>query len=112
MEEMREISRSMKESLLTGNVKLFGDLLHESWVAKKKVNSGVTNPFVEECYETARNLGALGGKLLGAGESGYLLIFSSPKFQRDIQNALQEKGLQFEPLRFSDDGLEVWSTPI
>ena len=81
-----QTSIKMKESLLKGNVKKFADLLHDSWELKKKLNHNVTNEFVEECYYTAKSNGALGGKLLGAGESGYLLIYASPLYQKISRN--------------------------
>lgn len=108
--EMIQLAVEMKESLLKGNVKYFADLLHESWVIKKRMNNGVTNEFVEDCYNTAIDLGALGGKLLGAGKSGYLLIYASPIYQKQIKNTLAKKGAIQEMFKFSNNGLEVWST--
>ena len=108
--EMIQLAVEMKESLLKGNVKHFADLLHESWVIKKRMNNGVTNEFVEDCYNTAKELGALGGKLLGAGESGYLLIYASPLYQKQIKGTLAKKGAIQEMFKFNQNGLEVWST--
>ena len=109
-EEMIQLALSMKESLLKGNVKQFADLLHESWILKKQMNRGVTNKFVEDCYNTAKDLGALGGKLLGAGGSGYLLIYASPLYQKRIKETLAKKNVVPEIFKFSQNGLEVWST--
>jgi D-glycero-alpha-D-manno-heptose-7-phosphate kinase len=108
--KMIDLSINMKEALLKGKVKTFGDMLHESWLLKQAMNKGVTNALVEECYNTARELGALGGKLLGAGSSGYLLIYASPLYQKKIKNALAEKSVLQEMFKFSKGGLEVWST--
>ncbi|MDB4668878.1 CBS domain-containing protein [bacterium] len=108
--EMIKIAKQMKDALLKGEVKRFADMLHESWLIKQRMNEKVSNKYIEECYNTARNLGALGGKLLGAGGSGYLLIYSSPLYQRKINNALKSKGAQQELFKFSNSGLEVWST--
>ena len=109
-EEMINLATKMKEALLKGDVKVFGDLMHESWLLKQSMNKGVTNAFIEDCYETARDLGALGGKLLGAGGSGYLFIYASPLYQKKIKKALSEKGAIQEMFKFSRKGLEVWST--
>lgn len=108
--KMIQLAKYMKDSLLKGQVKDFADFLHESWLIKQSMNKGVTNNFVEECYNTARELGALGGKLLGAGGSGYLLIYASPLYQKRIKEALAEKGVFQEMFKFSQNGLEVWST--
>lgn len=108
--KMIDLAVNMKEVLLRGNVKIFGDLLHESWLLKQAMNKEVTNNFVEECYNTAIKLGALGGKLLGAGGSGYLLIYASPLYQKKIRDSLIKKGAMEETFNFSQTGLEVWTT--
>ena len=108
--DMIEIASKMKDSLLKGEVKSFADLLHESWIIKQAMNKGITNDFVEDCYNTSRKLGALGGKLLGAGESGYMLIYASPLYQREISESLAKKGVIQERFKFSQNGLEVWTT--
>ncbi len=107
---MIQLAVEMKESLLKGNVKHFADLLHKSWMLKIKMNNGVTNEFVEDCYNAAKELGALGGKLLGAGGSGYLLIYASPLYQKKIKSTLAKKGAIQEMFKFGKNGLEVWST--
>jgi len=101
---------NMKDALLKGDVKLFGDLLHDSWLLKKKMNDKITNPFVDECYNLAIELGALGGKLLGAGSSGYLLFYVSPLYQFKVKKALAKKGVNQEMFKFNQSGLEVWTT--
>jgi len=108
--DMIDVAKKMKEALLKGEVKTFADLLHESWLIKQVMNKDVTNEYVENCYSTARKLGALGGKLLGAGGSGYLLIYASPIYQKRIKETLAEKGAIQERFKFSQSGLEVWST--
>ncbi len=108
--KMINLAVQMKESLLKGEVKVFADYLHDSWVLKQTMNNLITNSFISECYNSCRKLGALGGKLLGAGGSGYLLIYASPLYQKDIKEALLEKGVIEEKFKFSLDGLEVWST--
>ena len=107
---MIKLASIMKESLLRGDVKKFGDLMHDSWMLKQAMNKKVTSPLIEDCYNTARELGALGGKLLGAGGSGYLFIYASPLYQKKIKKALEDKGLRQEMFKFSNQGLEVWST--
>jgi D-glycero-alpha-D-manno-heptose-7-phosphate kinase len=107
---MTQLAVKMKEAIVRGEVKIFANLLHESWILKQAMNKGVTNDFVKECYNTARELGALGGKLLGAGGSGYLLMYASPLYQEKIKSALKEKGVLKELFKFTSEGLEVWST--
>ena len=109
-ESMNDLTMQMKESLLKGRLKKFGDLLNIAWGIKKKMNQNVSSPLVDQCYEEAIKLGALGGKLLGAGQSGYLLVYASPLYQRAIQKSLKKLGCSMEQIRFTNIGLESWST--
>jgi D-glycero-alpha-D-manno-heptose-7-phosphate kinase len=67
--------------ILTGDRPLsaFGELLHRSWMAKRSLDSGVSNPEVDQIYEMGLKAGALGGKLLGAGGGGFILFFAPPE---------------------------------
>lgn len=67
-----------------------GALLHESWRLKKELADCVTTPAVDEMYEAALNAGALGGKLLGAGGGGFMLIFAEPHTHDRIRKALKD----------------------
>lgn len=66
----------------------FGRLLHESWLLKRSLSEKITNSLVDEAYEAARRAGALGGKLLGAGGGGFLLLYADPARQEVIREAL------------------------
>lgn len=90
--------------ILTGNGSLdaFGDLLHEAWRIKRGLAAGVSNPEVDEIYETARRHGALGGKLLGAGARGFMLFFVPPGRQAGLMKALDR--LLWVPFRFESEG--------
>src|SRR5262249_42743651 len=80
--QLRLIKDLVEESLsvLTGNhdIRAFGELLHESWLAKRSLSKSVSNDAVDRIYEEARSAGAVGGKLLGAGGGGFLLLFVPP----------------------------------
>ena len=76
----------------------FGALLHETWMQKKKLSSQITNEVIEKIYDTAQSAGAIGGKLLGAGGGGFLLIFAKPEKHADIKNALNAyQFINFKP---------------
>jgi D-glycero-alpha-D-manno-heptose-7-phosphate kinase len=107
--KMTSLAVEMKEYLLKGKVKKFGDLLDASWQLKKSFSTA-SNSFVDGLYALARKEGALGGKVLGAGHAGYILIYSSPKFHKAIKDAFAEKGAKLEVFDYSEYGLEVWST--
>ena len=66
----------------------FGELLHESWQAKRGLSPKISNPYVDDLYEEARSAGAIGGKLTGAGGGGFLLVFVPPSRQREVRERL------------------------
>jgi D-glycero-alpha-D-manno-heptose-7-phosphate kinase len=77
----------------------FGELLHQAWQAKRALSDKVSNARVDALYEDARKAGALGGKLLGAGGGGFLLLFVPPEKQAKIRkqlNRLIEVPFEFE----------------
>jgi len=66
----------------------FGELLHESWQAKRSLSPKISNPYVDDLYEEARSAGAIGGKLTGAGGGGFLLVFVPPSRQAEVRERL------------------------
>jgi D-glycero-alpha-D-manno-heptose-7-phosphate kinase len=83
----------------------FGRLLHEAWRHKRSLSDKVSTPEIDEIYETARARGASGGKLLGAGGGGFLVLFAAPEKHSDIRAAL--KNLVHVPFAFETDGSRV-----
>jgi len=90
--------------ILTGNGSLtaFGELLDETWRLKRSLADGVSNSDVDEIYQTARENGALGGKLLGAGAKGFMLFFVPPDQRLSLQQALRR--FLFVPFDFEWEG--------
>lgn len=83
----------------------FGRLLHEGWMLKRSLTSKITAPEIDEIYETARESGALGGKLLGAGGGGCILLFAPPEQQARVKAAL--KKLLYIPFQFEGLGSQI-----
>ena len=83
----------------------FGDLLHEVWSLKRGLHTDITNPFIDDIYAKARRAGALGGKLLGAGSGGFILIYARPEDQLAVRKALGD--LLYVPFRFDQLGSQV-----
>ncbi len=73
--EVKALAYAMKDELLKGNLHSFGKLLDYGWKSKKRMSSKITNPQIDMLYDEAIKAGALGGKLLGAGGGGYLLMY-------------------------------------
>jgi D-glycero-alpha-D-manno-heptose-7-phosphate kinase len=107
--ELRNI-RSMVDqalSILAGESDLrdFGELLHESWLCKQSLSVKISNEEINEIYRVARNAGAIGGKLLGAGGGGFMLLFVEPHKQLEVRNALNK--LVYVPFKFESSGSQI-----
>jgi len=83
----------------------FGQLLHESWRLKKSLSAKISNPWIDQWYGRARGAGAIGGKLLGAGGTGFLLLFVEPEKQPRVRKALGE--LLEQPVLFEPEGSRI-----
>jgi D-glycero-alpha-D-manno-heptose-7-phosphate kinase len=94
-------------SILNGgrDITAFGALLHESWQAKRGLSPKVSSTQVDEIYELALAKGALGGKLLGAGGGGFMLLFVPPAQQARVRESL--KNLIYVPFRFEFAGSQI-----
>jgi D-glycero-alpha-D-manno-heptose-7-phosphate kinase len=68
----------------------FGRLLHESWTLKQRLSTRITTPALDDFYRRARAAGAVGGKLLGAGGGGFLLLFVEPEHRAQVRRAVPE----------------------
>lgn len=73
--KMCDITRTLKEELQKNNVDAMGELLHENWILKKSLASGISNPLIDDAYDRAMRAGATGGKLLGAGGAGFMIFY-------------------------------------
>ena len=82
LNEMKEDAINIRDCLLTGDLRKIGESLSKSWENKKRLSQKVSNPEIDELYQTGLNNGAIGGKLLGAGGGGYLLFYYSPQKRR------------------------------
>jgi D-glycero-alpha-D-manno-heptose-7-phosphate kinase len=83
----------------------FGELLHEGWQAKRSLSATVSNSSVDEIYDASRSAGALGGKLIGAGGGGFLLLFAPPERQQAIREKLGK--LIHVPFMFEFSGSQI-----
>jgi D-glycero-alpha-D-manno-heptose-7-phosphate kinase len=82
-----------------------GRLLHESWMVKRGLTSKIAPAAIDEIYARARAAGAIGGKLMGAGGGGFMMLFARPEDHGPLRHAL--KGLLEVPFRFDRSGSEV-----
>ena len=94
-------------NILTGSGDIcdFGRLLNENWKLKRSLTAKITNPEIDQIYNTGMRAGAIGGKLLGAGGGGFMLLAAEPERQPSIKNALGS--LLHVPFRFESSGSQI-----
>lgn len=108
--ELRRMGEMVTEAIMilqSGGTSVleFGRLLAEAWEYKRSLSDKVTTPEIDDIYDAGRRAGAIGGKLLGAGGGGFLLLFAPPEAQPAVRAAL--KHLVHVPFRFENDGSRV-----
>lgn len=103
--ELVDIARTAKVEMQAGRLDNIGALLDDGWRIKKKLSAGVTNPMIDQMYEDAKKAGAIGGKILGAGGGGYMLLYVPDKHQTAVTDALG--GFAPFSFNFTDEGSRV-----
>lgn len=100
LDELVKLSEAMREAITKNDLHAVGELLHEGWEQKKRLASGISNSVINEYYERARGAGAVGGKILGAGGGGFLLLYCEEEDQDKVRRSLinlKETAFNFEP---------------
>lgn len=90
LEGIATASRAALRALVGGDLDDIGRLLHQSWLLKKEMAGGVSNPQIDEIYQAGIKAGALGGKLLGAGGGGFMLFYIQPQFKERVYASLKD----------------------
>ena len=90
MRKMVALAEQMKSELQRNRAGAFGEIIHEGWLLKKSLTSGISTDAIDDWYAKARKAGAVGGKLLGAGAGGFLMFYASPDRHEAIASALGE----------------------
>jgi D-glycero-alpha-D-manno-heptose-7-phosphate kinase len=103
--KMRDLADQLRECLCSGQLDGFGEVLHAGWTLKKTLAAGISNPEIDSWYDKARCHGAVGGKLLGAGGGGFLLLYAHPECHEEICRALPN--LKPMPFRFAPQGSKI-----
>ena len=105
LQNMVSLVYELRDTLMKGNIDGFGSLMHENWMMKQKLASGISNPLINELYDTALKNGAIGGKLLGAGGGGFMLFYCPSENQKKLDEALH-KVRRFN-FKFEQDGSKL-----
>jgi len=111
MQDLKNVAHSMKEIVelkKLENLNKFGEYLHDGWLAKKSLSTKISNKDIENFYLTSRKFGVIGGKLLGAGGGGHLLLFSDPDKKYQVIKELEKIGGKIVNFHFNPKGIETW----
>jgi D-glycero-alpha-D-manno-heptose-7-phosphate kinase len=102
-----ELGREIKKALVAGDNLAFGRLMHEHWLHKRSRAAGMSNDKINRWYEAAVANGAVGGKLVGAGGGGFLLLYAQDA--KSVREAMAREGLEEVRFKFDFDGSTVLS---
>jgi len=109
MHQLKEQAQQMKEAILRGRLDAIGEILDYGFQQKKMMAEGISNPWLEEIYETARLAGASGGKISGAGGGGFMIFYCPGNTRHHVAQALTQLGGSVQPYQFTGSGIRSWS---
>ncbi|MBL7111371.1 MAG: dehydrogenase [Bacteroidales bacterium] len=109
MHKLKEQSVMMKEAMLKGDLDRIGEILDFGWQYKKKMAEGISNPMLDEIYDSAMKNGALGGKVSGAGGGGFMFFYCPGNTRSKVIEALKQFGGQTKRYEFTAKGLTTWT---
>ncbi len=105
IDKMVELAKNLRENLINNKIEQVGEILHQGWLYKTKLASRITNHKIDEYYDKARKAGAVGGKVLGAGGGGFLLLYCDEKYQNKVRQALID--LKESPFKLEPQGSKI-----
>jgi D-glycero-alpha-D-manno-heptose-7-phosphate kinase len=105
LQQMAQLARDLKAELQRNNVSAFGEILHAGWELKRSITNEISSAQIDDWYAAARNAGAAGGKLLGAGSGGFLMFYAPREKHDAITKALGT--LRRVPVRFEPQGSRI-----
>jgi D-glycero-alpha-D-manno-heptose-7-phosphate kinase len=104
--EIKDIGIEICDAISNGNLRRFGELLDVHWQSKKRLAEGVSNPRIDAWYELAKQNGAIGGKISGAGGGGFLMLYCEENKMR-LREVMRAAGLRDLKFRFDFEGSKV-----
>lgn len=108
MHKLKEQAVRMKEAILKGELNKIGEILDFGWEFKKQMAEGITNPVINDIYETAKKAGATGGKISGAGGGGFMMFYCPENTRFNVMRSLKDFGGEFVKFQFNQKGLNSW----
>jgi D-glycero-alpha-D-manno-heptose-7-phosphate kinase len=105
LKKMKELSEQVRDHIHDEDFEAIGKCLHQGWLFKKELATDISNQEIDGYYKKALKAGALGGKILGAGGGGFLMIFCDPKAQSKVKKEL--KNLSLAPIKLEPQGSKI-----
>lgn len=109
MHHLKEQAIMMKEALLRGNIHQIGEILEFGWQHKKKMAGGISNKLIDDIYTSAKNSGATGGKISGAGGGGFMIFYCPENSRYKVIEAIEKFGGKVKRYTFTKEGLSTWT---
>lgn len=109
MHQLKEQARLMKEALLKGKLHEIGEILDFGFQQKRQMAEGISNPLMEEIYETAKKAGATGGKISGAGGGGFMIFYCPVNSKYNVIKSLEPFGGRYRRFKITEHGLTTWT---
>lgn len=106
LREIKDIGFEIRNTISKGNLRYFGELLDVHWQVKKRLSEGISNPQIDGWYELAKQNGAIGGKISGAGGGGFLMLYCEENKAR-LREKMRGAGLRELKFRFDFEGSKV-----
>ncbi len=107
LHEVKALGIRMRSALQQGDLREIGTLMHEGWQAKRRISTKISTPHIDELYALAREHGAIGGKITGAGGGGFLLLYCESEFQSDVREAMRQHDIQEMTFGFDMQGAQA-----
>ena len=108
MHRIKQSSADMKLALLKGDMAEFGRILGQAWEDKKKMAGAITNPVIQEAFDTAMAAGATAGQVSGAGGGGFMMLMVPPTRKMAVIRALEQLPGTVVPFQFTERGAHAW----
>ena len=107
LHEVKALGIRMRSALQQGDLRELGALLHEGWQAKRRISTKISTPRIDELYGLAREHGAVGGKITGAGGGGFLLLYCEPELQSAVREAMRLQDIHEMTFAFDMQGAQA-----